>query len=206
MVQNIFWAKYCCEAKRFPHVCWNPHLSPEKYWTVSFTTYMYPIRFEDRYRWTNGPVWRCEEFTVRLVYSDTSVVLLFGCIMIQFHLPMKRLLFGSLLDFDRNYVRNDSSIVNRCHKVRHKNENQPVKAFIGDFFLMVRLHRMFWKEVLKRQRATLTCLACQRELILHIFALSGIYISLSSISSQERSLLSQALSCIIYPSVMTREN
>ena len=111
---------------------------------------MYPIRFEDRYRWTNGPVWRCEEFTVRLVYSDTSVVLLFDCIMIQFHLPMKRLLFGSLLDFDRNYVRNDSSIVNRCHKVRHKNEHQPVKAFIGDFFLKVRLHRMFWKEVLKR--------------------------------------------------------
>ena len=176
-----------------------------EYWTVSFTTYMYPIRFEDRYRWTNGPVWRCEEFTVRLVYSGTSVVLLFGCIMIQFHLPMKRLLFGSLLDFDRNYVRNDSSIVNRCHKVRQEREST-CQSLHWRLLLMVRLHRMFWKEVLKRQRATLTCLACQRELTLHIFALSGIYISLSSISSQKRSLLSQALSCIIYPSVMTREN
>ena len=151
-----------------------------EYWTVSFTTYMYPIRFEDRYRWTNGPVWRCEEFTVRLVYSDTSVVLLFGCIMIQFHPPMKRLLFGSLLDFDRNYVRNDSSVVNRSRKVRQWREST-CQSLHWRPLLMVRLHRMFWKEVLKRQRATLTCLACQRELILHIFVLSGMNISLSSI-------------------------
>ena len=111
---------------------------------------MYPIRFEDRYRWTNGPVWRCEEFTVRLVYSDTSVVLLFDCIMIQFHLPMKRLLFGSLLDFDRNYVRNDSSIVDRCHKVRQEREST-CQSLHWRLLLMVRLHGMFWKEVLKRQ-------------------------------------------------------